>query len=157
FMPLLSSDNVDILLLQPRLTDADPGVRRIALIELADQEDPDALPWLIHALSRDENDDVRSEAARLLEGWEEAEVVAALCAALTDSSEEGREIAAQSLCQLKTPAAGRITLTCVEHPQASVRGRVLRALRELRLPQSAEAAASALGDPDAVVRREAVA
>ena len=41
-----NTDNDDILVLQPRLTDADAGVRRIALIELADLEEPEGLLWL---------------------------------------------------------------------------------------------------------------
>jgi hypothetical protein len=41
------TDNDDILALQPRLTDEDPGVRRIALIELADLEEPEGLLWLV--------------------------------------------------------------------------------------------------------------
>lgn len=40
----LTTNNPDILELLPRLADADAAVRRIALIELADLEDPDALP-----------------------------------------------------------------------------------------------------------------
>ena len=67
----LATDNPDILDLQPRLEDEDAGVRRIALIELADLEDPDALPWLVHTLANDLSADVRAEAARLLEAWEE--------------------------------------------------------------------------------------
>lgn len=38
------TDNPDILDLLPRLNDVDAGVRRIALIDLADLEDPDGLP-----------------------------------------------------------------------------------------------------------------
>ncbi|MBW6120132.1 hypothetical protein KZ876_26240, partial [Pseudomonas aeruginosa] len=39
----------EILELSPRLEDADPGVRRLALIELADLELPEALPLLVAA------------------------------------------------------------------------------------------------------------
>ena len=77
-----TTDNPDILALLPRLGAADAGVRRIALIELADLEDPDGLPWLTDALLVDVADEVRAESARLLEAWEEPEVVQALCAAL---------------------------------------------------------------------------
>lgn len=41
----------EILELSPRLEDADPGVRRLALIELADLELPEALPLLVAALA----------------------------------------------------------------------------------------------------------
>jgi hypothetical protein len=59
-----STDNPDIIDLLPRLNDLDAGVRRIALIELADLEDPDGLPWLTDALLVDANAEVRAEAAR---------------------------------------------------------------------------------------------
>ena len=39
-----TTDNPDIVALLPRLDATDAGVRRIALIELADLEDPDSLP-----------------------------------------------------------------------------------------------------------------
>ena len=42
-------DNPDIIALQPRLQDSDAAVRLIALIELADLEEPDALPLLLQA------------------------------------------------------------------------------------------------------------
>ncbi|MFS2128121.1 HEAT repeat domain-containing protein, partial [Pseudomonas sp. Pseusp97] len=151
-----STDNPDILDLQPRLQDADAGVRRIALIELADLEEPDGLPWLAHALNHDDAASVRAEAARLLEAWEEPEVVDALCRALADSDEDVREAAAQSLSELKTAEAGVRLLPWANHADIFVRRSALRALRELRLEDAAEPALSALEDSDAGVRREAV-
>src|SRR5690606_2831935 len=94
-----TTDNPDILELLPRLADADAGVRRIALIALADLEDPDGLPWLTDAVLVDADATVRAEAARLLEAWEEPEVVQALCAALADADEAVRLAAAQSLSE----------------------------------------------------------
>lgn len=147
----------EILELSPRLEDADPGVRRLALIELADLELPEALPLLVAALRGDPDPGVRGEAARLLEAWEEDAVVDALCAALADPLPAVAEAAAQSLGELKEPAAGRRLLPWLEHADAFVRASVLRALRELRLEESAAPALAALGDPQAAVRREAVA
>lgn len=49
----------EILELSLRLEDADPGVRRLALIELADLELPEALPLLIAALRGDPDPGVR--------------------------------------------------------------------------------------------------
>ncbi|WP_024767014.1 HEAT repeat domain-containing protein, partial [Pseudomonas nitroreducens] len=129
----LTTDNPDILDLQPRLQDADAGVRRIALIELADLEDPDGLPWLAHALTHDAAASVRAEAARLLEAWEEPDVVDALCQALADRAEDVREAAAQSLSELKTAEAGVRLLPWAAHSEIFVRRSALRALRELRL------------------------
>ena len=77
-----TSNNPDILDLLPRLNDGDAAVRRIALIDLADLEEPDGLPWLTDALLVDPAAEVRAEAARLLEAWEEPEVVQALCLSL---------------------------------------------------------------------------
>jgi len=152
----LISDNPDILDLQPRLQHEDAGVRRIALIELADLEDPDALPWLIQALEADPEGDVRAEAARLLEAWEEPQVVSALCKALLDWDHKVRVVAAQSLSLLKTEEAGQVILPWAAHPDVFVRSSALRALRELRLAASAPVALQALLDPEASVRREAV-
>lgn len=152
----LLTKSPDIIALQPRLQDSDANTRRIALIELADLEDPDALPWLIHALARDTNEDVRREAARLLEGWEEPEVVEALCQALTDSDEAVSKAAAQSLSQSKTTALGNIILPWVGHQNPEVRKHAWRALRELRFAPAAPAALLALQDEDTNVRREAV-
>src|SRR5262245_24385381 len=116
-----ATDNPDILDLLPRLTDDDAGVRPIALIELADLEAPDGLPWLTDALVVDPAPEVRAEAARLLEAWEEPEVVQALCAALADSAEPVRLAAAQSLSELKSLEAGQLILPWLNHAQAFVR------------------------------------
>lgn len=152
----LITDNPDILELQPRLEDADPVVRRIALIALADLEDPDSLPWLTLSLRQDLDASVRAQAARLLEAWEEQPVVTALCEALTDTHAHVREAAAQSLSQLKTQAAGHWLLPWTRHAEPFARASALRALRELRLPDSAGVAREALEDPAAEIRREAV-
>jgi len=150
------TDNCDILALQPRLEDSDPVVRRIALIALADLEDPDSLPLLVDALSQDSAASVRAEAARLLEAWELQPVVTALCEALTDTDVNVREAAAQSLSLLKTEAAGQWLLPWARHGAPFVRASILRALRELRLADSADVALEALNDQAAEIRREAV-
>ncbi|MDO7899183.1 HEAT repeat domain-containing protein [Pseudomonas citrulli] len=150
------TDNDDILALQPRLEDEDPGVRRIALIELADLEEPEGLRWLVDRLAHDDSAEVRAEAARLLEAWEDAPVVAALCQALTDPSPTVQDAAAQSLSLLKSEAAGRVILPWAGHGEARVRVAAFRALRELRLADAAPVALIALADHDASVRREAV-
>ncbi|EKT4465446.1 HEAT repeat domain-containing protein [Pseudomonas putida] len=151
-----TTDNPDIHQLLPRLADTDAGVRRIALIELADLEDPDGLPWLTDALLVDRDPEVRAEAARLLEGWEVPEVVQALCAALADTAEPVRQAAAQSLSELKSLETGLLILPWAEHADGFVRASALRALRELRLEEAAAPALRALDDVEAAVRREAV-
>ncbi|OLF53162.1 HEAT repeat domain-containing protein [Pseudomonas chlororaphis] len=151
------TDHDDIRALHGRLTDSDPGVRRIALIELADLEEPEGLVWLVDRLRQDPAVEVRAEAARLLEAWEDEPVVAALCEALTDSDASVQEAAAQSLSLLKSSAAGRVILPWTGHAEPRVRVAAFRALRELRHAEAAEAATRALDDPEAGVRREAVA
>ena len=69
------TENPHIEALRPRLQAPDAGMRRIALIDLADLEDPDGLVWLVDSLRHDPATDVRAQAASLLEAWEEDEVV----------------------------------------------------------------------------------
>lgn len=142
--------------LLPRLADADAVVRRIALIELADLEDPDALQPIVAALKHDESADVRSEAARVLGAWEQQTIVEALCAALTDDDQDVREAAALSLSALKDPGSGAVLCAWLDRPEPFVKAAVLRALRELRFANAFTPALSALAHDDAKVRIEAV-
>ncbi|WP_312155418.1 HEAT repeat domain-containing protein, partial [Pseudomonas sp.] len=139
-----TTDHPDIAELLPRLNADDAAVRRIALIDLADLEESEGLPWLTDALLVDSSTEVRTEAARLLEAWEQPDVVQALCAALADSAEPVRLAAAQSLSELKSMEAGLLILPWVNHADAFVRASALRALRELRLEDAAGPALLAL-------------
>src|SRR5471032_2460920 len=130
--------------LLPRLSDADPVVRRIALRELADLEDENLLPPLVHALRHDDSAEVRSEAARVLAAWEGAEVVDALCRTLLDPDETVRLAAAQSLSELKEVTSGHVLLEWVANPDPFVQAAILRALRELRLSDALDPALRAL-------------
>jgi len=130
-------DSLVSIELQQRLFDDDAGVRRIALIELADEEDEENLPLIVHA-TQDVDATVRAEAARLLASWESAVAVSALVNLLTDGDKDARGAAAQSLAELKT------------------RTSILRALRELRFPQAVDAALASINHADTGVRREAV-
>lgn len=141
--------------LRERLRDADATVRRIALLDLADQEEERLLPCLLRLL-RDEAPGVRQEAARRLAAWERADSVEALVAALDDADTKVAEAAAQSLAELKDPTSGVWVLPALASARAFVRARALRALRELRLPASLAPSLALLVDPDAEVRREAV-
>jgi HEAT repeat protein len=138
------------------LASEDANVRRMALAAWVDEEDEAAIPALTRALRSDPADEVRVEAARLLEPWGTAEAVDALAAALLDASAPVRQAAAQSLSELKNPAVGERLLPWAGHPLPEVRAAALRGLRELRLPAAAEPALQALHDEDAAVRREAV-
>ncbi len=138
-----------------RLRSADPGVRRVALLEFVDEGDPDHLPDVIRTLQQDSDFQLRAEAARALAGWEQDEAVESLAAALQDGSPV-RDAAAASLSELKNPAAGAVLLTYARHGDAFVVAASLRALKELRIAAAAEPALAASSHPDAAVRREAV-
>ena len=146
----------EAVVLLPRLSDADPVVRRIALLELADLEDENLLPPIVHALRHDDSAEVRREAARVLAAWEGAEVVDALCRTLLDSDEAVRLAAAQSLSELKEVTSGHVLLEWVANPDPFVQAAILRALRELRLSDALDPALRALSHPLASVRLEAV-
>lgn len=140
-----------------RLRDADAATRRVALLQLADDEDADALPEVIALLADDPSPDVRLEAARILATWEQPDTVAALARALEDTDAAVREAAALGLGDLKSADSAPALLPYVSHADASVRAAALRGLRELRVPASEAPALAALHDPNAAVRREAVA
>jgi HEAT repeat protein len=139
-----------------RLTDADPVVRRIALLELADLEDLDLVPLFVHALRHDSSAGLRREAAAILAAWESVEVVEALCDALLDADGEVRAAAAQSLSELKDPACGPALEKWASHADFFVQASVLRALRELRYAGAFDAASAALAHDQPSVRLEAV-
>ena len=157
----LTQPRLDALLddqpaLRERLRDPDATVRRIALLDLADQEDERLLPWLLHLL-RDESAPVRAEAARRLAAWERADGVQALVGALGDDDAEVAEAAAESLAELKDPTCGIWVLPALASSRAFVRAHALRSLRELRLAACLAPAVELLDDAEADVRREAVA
>ncbi len=139
-----------------RLSNEDAAVRRIALIELADLEDPDALQPIAAALKHDASPDVRSEAARVLGAWEQREIVETLCDALHDTDGNVREAAASSLSALKQTSSGAVLCAWADDPAPFVQRAILRALRELRYADAFAPALRALEHDDANVRIEAV-
>lgn len=151
---LLLDPEVQALL--KRLADADPGVRRVAVLDFADVEDAALLPALARLLRDDPDATLRAEAARALAGWDEPTVVDALAAALGDTAEVS-SAAAQALTELKDPRSGERLLGHAASPDAFISASALRALRELRVPAAAAPALAALQHADASVRREAVA
>lgn len=139
----------------PALVHEDANIRRLALIDLADEEQAEHLPIIIHALRHDTHAEVRTEAAQRLEGWETPEAVSVLCQALADPAEPVAQAAARSLAELRDAANAHLLLEHVAHPNAFVRASIFRALRELRSPVSRIAAQHALTDNAPSVRREA--
>ena len=140
----------------PRLAHPDAGVRRIALLDLADAEDDGDLPQLAGALREDTAAEVRAEAARVLGGWNHPDAVDALAGALLDADATVRENAAVALGQLKDARAGERLLPWASHARPAVRAAALRGMKELRIAAAAAPARAALADTDAAVRREAV-
>lgn len=159
--PLFDSfTDSDDAALAARLANADPAVRRLAVIEAAELEDEAWLPALIHALRHDADAAVQRTAAERLGAWESADVVDALCEAIRDArlDANARDAAADSLTALKDTAAGARVLHHLTHAYADpyARAALLRGVRELRLPAAATPALEALADASANVRREAV-
>ncbi|MBI0329403.1 HEAT repeat domain-containing protein [Burkholderia plantarii] len=140
-----------------RAADADPAVRRIALLELADLEDPALVPAFVALLAADPAAEVRREAALALAAWEQPDAVDALCAALLDTGPGVREAAAQSLSELKDPASGDTLRRWAGHHEPFAARAVLRGLRELRHPDAYAPALAALDTADAELRLEAIA
>jgi HEAT repeat protein len=141
--------------LADRLVGDDIEIRRLALIEIADEADENHLPIIV-AACRDAAPFVRAEAARLLAGWESTQALDAVLRLLLDDDDAVRDSAAQTLAEIKTQAAGLQILPWADHEVVFVRVAVLRALRELRLPEAAAPALRALSHAAAEVRREGV-
>lgn len=141
--------------LHSRLLSADPGVRRVAVLEFADDAEESLLSQIIALVRHDPEPELRSEAARALAGWDREDVVEALAAALQDV-QSVREAAANSLAEIKTPNIATPLLPWARHSDSFVVAAALRALKELRMPAAAEPALAALTHSEATVRREAV-
>lgn len=150
-----SDTDPELVELHRRLSSADAAQRRVALLEIADLEDEALLPALTAVLRHDPDPTLRTEAARALAAWSDADVVDALADALSDVREV-REAAALALSELKDPQSGRRLVRHAAHADAFVSAASLRGLRELRVPEAAGPALAALKRPEATVRREAV-
>ncbi len=153
--PTPADTDTELADLRHRLASADAGERRVALLEAADLEDEALLPAISAMLRHDPDPTLRTEAARALAAWSDADVVEALAEALSDVPAV-REAAALALAELKDAQAGARLVRHARHPDAFVSAAALRGLRELRVPEAVEPALTALQRPEASVRREAV-
>lgn len=155
-MSLTFEEYTDLDDLRDRLADADPEVRRVATMGLAEVVEPEAADLAIAAL-KDSDAGVRAAAARVLYEFEgNPDVIAALLEALSDSDTTVREAAAETLAENKDTAMGDLMLKRLDAEAPFVKASVLRALRELRVPGAQAPALALLEHPDARVRREAV-
>ena len=89
-MPLQFDDVVDLEDIRERLADPEASVRRIAVMELIETAEIEAIPLVIKAL-RDDDAQVRAEAARVLDEFEGPEVIAALLDGLQDADPAVRQ------------------------------------------------------------------
>ena len=132
----------------------DPEIRRVALLEAADDAS------LYHDLFLVACDDVeaavRMEAAKALEGVATAEGIKALVQLLGDSDGDVREAAQTSLREICDPTAAPALLEQIEAVAGPAKAAILRGLRECRDPAAIGPALRALQDKDATVRREAI-
>jgi HEAT repeat protein len=133
----------------------DAGVRRLAVLRLAECEEEEAVPALTEALS-DVDRDVRLEAVRVLAEFDGPAVVAALFVAIDDPDDTVRVAAADVLAEKCDESDQFELLNRLDHPDAFVRAAALRALKPLRLPAVLQTAIAALQDDHVGVRREAV-
>ena len=88
-----------------RVHSADAGVRRVAMMDLAEEVEPAATMLLIAGL-RDDSEAVREAAARGLDEHEGSEAALALAAALDDPSQVVRAAVAEALADRKEPGIG---------------------------------------------------
>lgn len=141
---------------QQRLNQADAAVRRITIMDIADEEDSDLLPLLHHALLYDNAVEVRREAAIRLEGWEDEQTILSLSKALLDSEADVKHAASQSLSELKQADSAEPLLPLLQHDDHYVRAAALRAIRELRPLAALDVVIENTWHSNVLVRREAV-
>ena len=148
----LDSDLDDIA---ARCTDDDAGVRRVAMLELAEVTDLGAVPLLVKGLG-DADPAVREAAAKALDEHSGEGIVSALVNALEDPVAAVRVAAAETLAEKKDPESVALLIARVDHPEPFVRAAALRTVRELVTPEALPAALRALKDQSPEVRREAI-
>lgn len=152
-----SYDGPGVQALADRLNSPDPGVRRVAVLDLVDLGGEEAAELLAVAL-KDSDVAVRQEAAKVVDEFDAEDIADALLGALGDPDELVRNAAASSLADLKDPNAARSLLSALEiSDDPFVVAAVLGALKPLRAAEAEAPALRLLHHEDPRVRREAVA
>ena len=149
-LPDLDEDYVDYIL---QLNQDDENIRFVAIMNIADEEQPELLAWLHYAVLHDPASKVRELAAARLEGWEDTASLHTLAQALTDSHHNVRLAAAQSLSEIKIAESAEHLATYLQHQDDFVIASILRAIRELRAEQLFT---DILQHANPLVRKEAV-
>jgi len=154
-MPVFDAFEPELDEIAEKCASDDAGVRRVAMLELADIVEDGAVPLLLKGL-HDTDIMVREAAVKALDAHDGIEVVEALIAALEDPIPGVKFAAAEVLAEKKVQAAAPLLIARCSHADAFVRAASLRALRELIDPRALQAALEGLADPVADVRREAI-
>jgi HEAT repeat protein len=114
-MPVFDAFESDVDDIALNCASADAGVRRVAMMQLADVVDGGAIPLLIKGLG-DADASVREAAAKAIDEHDGDGVVAALVKALEDSVPAVRAAAAETLAEKKDPASAALLIAAAEHP-----------------------------------------
>jgi HEAT repeat protein len=149
FCALPIPEAADVL---PLLEDADPAVRRVALLRIA--EFADSQPHFFVDACRDPDAGVRIEAARALAGNTDPAALTALFHLLADEAEIAAAARA-SLADMQDPAAAPVLLALLAQAQGEAAAALLAALRQLRHPAAIGPALALLEDALPQVRYEA--
>ncbi|WP_111858467.1 HEAT repeat domain-containing protein [Acinetobacter sp. CFCC 10889] len=139
-----------------QLNQADEKRRFVTLMNIADEEREDLLPWLHYAVAHDPSALVRVEAAKRLEGWEDSNSLQALAQALLDKDVSVVNAATQSLSEVKQEKSADVLVTYLSNEVSVVKVAILRALKPLRYVEAYAQITQHTQHSDALVRREAV-
>lgn len=149
----LDEDDLDFL---DQLNQNDEKRRFITLMNIADEEREELLPWLHYALASDPSALVRIEAAKRLEGWEDVATLRTLANALSDSDLDVIVAATQSLSEVKQTPSAAVLVEYLSKDESLVKIAILKALKPLRDLQFYQQIEKHIYHPDVLVRREAV-
>lgn len=152
-LPDLDEDYADYIL---QLNQDDENIRFVAIMNIADEEQPELLAWLHYAVLHDPASKVRELAVARLEGWEDTTSLHTLAQALTDSHHNVRLAAAQSLSEIKIAESAEHLATYLQHQDDFVIASILRAIRELRAEQLFTDILQHVQHANPLVRKEAV-
>ena len=152
-LPDLDEDYADYIL---QLNQDDENIRFVAIMNIADEEQPELLAWLHYAAIHDPASKVRELSAARLEGWEDTTSLHTLAQALTDSHHNVRLAAAQSLSEIKKAESAEHLATYLQHQDDFVIASILRAIRELRAEQLFTDILQHVQHANPLVRKEAV-
>ena len=139
-----------------RLDDSDPGIRRVAVLDLVDSLEEEAVELLIKALN-DNDASVRMEAAKVIDEFEPRDMMDVLVNALTSPDENVHNAAANALADLKDSSAAPALMEALRgNDDPFVVAAILRSLKQLRIKDARPAAIELFASPDERVRREAI-